>query len=68
MSQIKKSGEPRQITRYELKFNDKGKRGVYYINYSKKFQAVSKRKILSKGFPGVRWTIKKIKRNAWIKK
>lgn len=68
MAQRKKSGLPRQITRYELRFNDRGKKGVYYINYPKKVQAVAKRKQFIKGFPGVKWTVKKTKRNVWIKK
>lgn len=68
MAQFKKSGKSRQITRFQLKFNDKGKKGVYYINYPKKSQAAIKRRILKKNFPSVIWTIKKTKRNAWIKK
>ena len=68
MAQRKKSGEPRQITRYQLNFKKDKQKGVYYINYPKKTQAIKKQRILKKDFPKVSWTIRKTKRNAWVKK
>lgn len=68
MAQYKKSGEPRQITKYELRFKDGRKTGVYYINFSRKEEALAKARRFRKSFKGVTWTVHKIKRNVWIKK
>ena len=69
MAQRKKSGAPRQINRYELRFKDSsGKKGIYYINYSKKAQAMKQASRFRKNFEGSKWSVHKVKRNVWTKK
>jgi len=68
MPQRKKSGEPRQITKYEISYKSKKQKGIYYVNYSKKAQALKMARDLRKRFKEASWKVRKIKRNAWVKK
>jgi len=69
MVQRKKCGKPRQITRYELRFKDgNGKKGIYYITYPKKVQAMKQASKFRKSFVGSKWLVHKIKRNVWVDK
>lgn len=60
----------KKITKYQISFDasniGKGN-GVYYISFSNRNKALKEALKLKKKFPDVKWTIKKIKRNAWIK-
>jgi len=66
MAQLKKSGRPRQVTRYRIYYNDQGnKGGTIFVGGKKTIQ--KKLKKLRKG-SSVKWTARKVKRNVWVQK
>ncbi len=71
MTQRTRTGEPRKITRYEIRWRNgpEGQRtGVFYINYPKKSQAIAKKRQLVRDFPRAQWRIIKTKKNVWIRR
>ena len=54
--------------RFQINFNDGINKGVYYINYKTKKEAIKEKEILKKSVPGVKWFIRIIKVNKWILK